>query len=262
MIAGAVWRLVIAATALLANQRAAQPILAAMQDTLTPSAATTIRNVQRDFPEWHLGRPHYVLWALDVDLEPVRQRVAAAQNHLATRLLAGYLRQPHITLSLCGFPSAAPCQLDDFGAETLQQQIDALHLLRPEPFAIGIGALDGFSSAPYLSVSDSDGHIERLRASLDVCPHPLARNDYRPHVTIGLYADAWPLAEIEAELAGFAPGAPLRVEVSRLSLLAYVSAQIGGSLIRVADYEFGQGQGQGQGRSICHRTGILPFTLP
>jgi hypothetical protein len=58
-----------------------------MQDTLSPSSAKTIRNVQRDFPEWHLGRPHYLLWALDVDLEPVRQRVAAAQRHLSTRLL-------------------------------------------------------------------------------------------------------------------------------------------------------------------------------
>ena len=61
-----------------------------MQDTLSPSSAKTIRNVQRDFPEWHLGRPHDLLWALDVDLEPVRQRVAAAQRHLSTRLLAGY----------------------------------------------------------------------------------------------------------------------------------------------------------------------------
>ena len=229
-----------------------------MQDTLTPSSAKTIRNIQRDFPEWHLGRPHYLLWALDVDLEPVRERVAAAQNHLSTRLLAGYVRQPHITLSLCGFPSAAPRRLDDFGADILHQQIDALHRLRPQAFTIAIGALDGFSSAPYLSVADSGGHIERLRTTLDLCPHPLARTDYRPHVTIGLYADAWPLAQIEAELAGFAPGAPLRVEVSRLSLLAYASAEIGGSLTRVADYEFGQGQG----RSICHNTGILPFTLP
>ena len=171
-----------------------------MQDTLTPSSAKTIRNIQRDFPEWHLGRPHYLLWALDVDLEPVRERVAAAQNHLSTRLLAGYVRQPHITLSLCGFPSAAPRRLDDFGADILHQQIDALHRLRPQAFTIAIGALDGFSSAPYLSVADSGGHIERLRTALDLCPHPLARTDYRPHVTIGLYADAWPLAEIEAEL--------------------------------------------------------------
>lgn len=228
-----------------------------MEDTLTSSVATTIRNVQRDFPDWHLGRPHYLLWALDVDVDPVRQRVAAAQQHLSARLLAGYLRQPHITISLCGFPSAAPCHLDDFGAETLQQQIDALHRLRPEPFAIEIGALDGFSSAPYLSVSDSDGHIERLRASLDLCPHPLARNDYRPHVTIGLYADAWPLEEIEAEMARFAPGEPLQLDISRISLLAYASKEIGGTLTPVADYEFGRGQG----RTRCHGTGILPFPL-
>ena len=229
-----------------------------MQDTLTPSAATTIRNVQRDFPEWHLGRPHYLLWALDVDLEPVRQRVAAAQRHLSTRLLAGYVREPHITLSLCGFPSAAPRQLDDFGAEILHQQIEALHRLRPQAFTIAIGALDGFSSAPYLSVADDGGHIERLRTSLDLCPHPLARTDYRPHVTIGLYADAWSLAQIQAELARFAPGAPLRVEVSRLSLFAYASAQIGGRLTRVADFDFATTPPT----LLTQQTGILPFSWP
>ena len=244
--------------AFLANKRAPTLISSAMQDTLTPSSAKTIRNIQRDFPEWHLGRPHYLLWALDVDLEPVRQRVAAAQNHLSARLLDGYVREPHITLSLCGFPSVAPRQLDDFGADLLHRQIDALHRLRPQAFTIAIGALDGFSSAPYLSVADSGGHIERLRASLDLCPHPLARTDYRPHVTIGLYADAWPLADIEAELARFAPGAPLRVEVSRLSLLAYASAQVGGTLTRVADYDFATSPHT----LVTHQTGILPFSLP
>ena len=61
-----------------------------MQDTLSPSSAKTIRNVQRDFPEWHLGRPHDLLWALAVDLEPVRQRVAAALSSVLMPVLPSF----------------------------------------------------------------------------------------------------------------------------------------------------------------------------
>ncbi len=69
------------------------------------AAGQTLPNVRRDFPEWHRGRPRYALWALDVDIPAVRHAVAAAETHLAGRLLAGYRRQPHVTLGLCGFPT-------------------------------------------------------------------------------------------------------------------------------------------------------------
>ena len=65
----------------------------------------TLRNERRDFPEWHRGRPHYLLWAIDTDLAAVRARVVAAQRALDGLLLDGYRRQPHITLALCGFPA-------------------------------------------------------------------------------------------------------------------------------------------------------------
>ena len=77
------------------------------------AAGQTLRNERRDFPEWHLGRPHYALWAVDVDLPDVRQAVAGAEAHLDGLLLDGYRRQPHITLALCGFPTAEPQHPDD-----------------------------------------------------------------------------------------------------------------------------------------------------
>ncbi|ENO84854.1 2'-5' RNA ligase family protein, partial [Thauera linaloolentis] len=205
---------------------------------MPPSPATTIRNARRDFHEWHLGRPHYLLWALDVDLAPVRQRMEAAQHHLSGLLLDDYVRQPHITVSLCGFPSIAPLHTDDFGASLLHAQIDALNRLRPAAFDIGIGALDGFTSAPYLAVDDRDGHIGRLHACLRLAPEALAHADYRPHVTVGLYGGAWPLADVRTRLARFTPGGPLRLRISRLSLLGYASTEIGGRLTPVADYDF------------------------
>jgi 2'-5' RNA ligase len=199
------------------------------------AAGLTLRNVRRDFPEWHLGRPRYALWALDVDVAPVRQRVQAAQNHLADFLLGGYQRQPHITLSLCGFPSDTPRHADDFGPETLRAQIDALRQARLEPFEIEIGALDSFTSAPYLTVGDAGSHIAALRRCLSAGDRNEPDGAYTPHVTVGLYADAWPTAAVQARLDSFACAA-LRLRVAGVSLMAYAAGEIGGPLARVADY--------------------------
>ncbi|OYD54221.1 hypothetical protein CGK74_08460 [Thauera propionica] len=223
---------------------------------MPPHTDTTVRNVRRDFPEWHLGRPHYVLWALDVDVAPVRERMALAQYHLSGLLLDDYVREPHVTLSLCGFPSASPLHDDDFGVTLLKGQIDALRRLAPEPFTIEIGALDGFTSAPYLTVHDPEARIATLRTCLQPPAHPLARDNYTPHVTTGLYDGSWPLDAVRARLAEFNPGAPLRLQISRLSLFGYAAPVIGGRLTRIADYDFTTQTLNG------HETGILPFPLP
>jgi 2'-5' RNA ligase len=209
------------------------------------AAGLTLANERRDFPEWHRGRPRYALWALDVDVAPVYQRVQAAQRHLAEFLLDGYQRQPHITLSLCGFPSDAPRHADDFGLDALRAQIDALRQARPEPFEIEIGALDSFTSAPYLTVDDAGGHIAALRRCLtgEAGEAGEAGGEpgftYTPHVTVGLYADAWPTAAVQARMDSFACGEPLRLRVTGVSLMAYAAGEIGGPLARVADYDFG-----------------------
>ena len=67
--------------------------------TAFAAAGQTLQNVRRDFPEWHRGRPRYALWALDVDVAPVREAVAGAASHLDGLLLDNYRRQPHITLA-------------------------------------------------------------------------------------------------------------------------------------------------------------------
>ena len=207
------------------------------------AAGLTLANERRDFPEWHLGRPRYALWALDVDVAPVRQRVQAAQSHLAEFLLDGYQRQPHITLSLCGFPSDTPRHADDFGLDALRTQLDALRQARPEPFEIEIGALDSFTSAPYLTVGDAGGHIAALRRCLTGEAGEAGEPGfiYTPHVTVGLYADAWPTAAVQARLDSFACAAPLRLRVAGVSLMAYAAGEIGGPLERVADYDLENG---------------------
>lgn len=203
-----------------------------------PPGSHCIRNLRRDFTEWHLGRAHYVLWALDVDCAPVRERVLAAQRCLDGLLLAGYRRQPHITLSLCGFPSPAPWRADEFGAAALDAQVEALRRARPQPFELEISALSSFASAPFLSVHDGSGHIGRLRACL--ARHDLGHpeGDYLPHVTVGLYADAWPADDVHPRLNGFAPDRALRLRIDGVSLFSYAAADVGGPLTRRARYDF------------------------
>ncbi|RFO95511.1 hypothetical protein DIC66_17960 [Rhodoferax lacus] len=201
----------------------------------------TLRNQRRDFPEWHLGRPHYALWALLVDTEAVRQRVQAAQTHLADRLLDGYCRQAHVTVALCGFPSAAPQHADDFGAQALGRQLAALRQAGRSSFEIGIGGLASFSSVPYLSVQEDAGHLGQLRSSLAGSGLHSAAEDYIPHVTVGLYADAWPMATVQTQLDSFAHSGHLRLTVSRLCLLSYVAKDIGGPLQTLAEYDFQSG---------------------
>ena len=209
-----------------------------MQTPFSSPDGLTLRNAQRDFPEWHLGRPHYALWALEVDVPAIRQRVAAAERHLFGLLLPDYCRQPHVTLSLCGFPSACPQHADDFGAAALATQLAALRHAQPRPFDIEVGALASFTSAPYLAVQNAGGQIAALRECLaggslnDFC------GTFTPHVTVGLYADAWPMSAVQVRLASFADTEALRLQISGISLLSYASAQIGGALACMARYDF------------------------
>lgn len=203
----------------------------------------TLRNLRRDFREWHLGRPRYAIWAIDVDRPEIRRQVAAAERHLADLLLDGYRRQPHVTLATCGFPNAAPERADDFGADALAAQLRALGEMRRLPFDLEIGILASFSSAPFLHADDPGQALPALRA----CLAPRAASDehahdYLPHVTVGLYAGAWPSAAVGRRLDAFAGAERARCRIERISLMTYAAAEIGGVLTTVADYHLAEGR--------------------
>ena len=213
-----------------------QPTLSALPEVFT------VRNVRRDFVEWHLGRTAYVLWALDFDTAALLPRMHAAQAQLADLLLDGYCRQPHITLSLCGFPSNSPVHADDFGPELIQAQVQAVRELHLAPFEIEIGGLDTFTSVPYFTVTETSGQLAAVRACLTARGAQAASGDYVPHVTVGLYADAWPLAAVQARLKDCVLPEPVRVPVRGISLLSYQAADIGGALSCLASYPFDSGR--------------------
>src|SRR5690606_413858 len=183
---------------------------------------------------------HYLLWALDVDAPPLRARVAAAQRALDGLLLEGYLRQPHITLALCGFPASGPLRAEDeFDDELIATQLAALQATAPPAFELGIGGLESFSSAPFLSVHDSTAALATLRRCLHADgQHP--QGGYVAHVTVGLYADAWPTSEVAQRFRALDDVAHLPCRITRLSLMGYVAADIGGELFTLADYHLAE----------------------
>lgn len=205
------------------------------------AALLTQPSEARDFVEWRRGRTRYAVWALDVDVPEVCQRVAAACAPVAEQLLPGYCRQPHLTVHLCGFPKAQADFADDYGVDRLAAEVAALRRVRPAAFAIEIGAPASFASAAYLVVRDPAGGIASLRRSLGSAAGETDFS-YAPHVTIGLYRGAFPLAATVDRLAQGKIDIPCTLTVGRLSLMTYAAAVIGGPLATVAEFDFASGE--------------------
>lgn len=195
-----------------------------------------IPSVMRDFPEWHLGRKNYAVWILRCDKSSaVQEKFAAARAHLSDYLIESYARQPHITLSVCGFWADEPKYNDDFTREQLEAQTRFLREADIKPFEIEIGGINSFASAPFLEVDDPEEGINRLRKAMlgGVCEFRTA--PYMPHLTIGLYSAAFPSKEILSRMEEFSYK-PVRYRVEEVTLATYRAKEIAGELTCISDY--------------------------
>ena len=190
---------------------------------------------QRDFVEWRQGRSEFAVWAIDLDLPDLVALSAQYRHHLQHFLLADYLRQPHITLQIAGFPCATARLADDFPPQQMQAQIARLRAIEQAPFAIEILGVDSFSSAAYFTIGDPSGGIARIRNAL-AC----AGDDdfpYIPHVTFGLYRAAFPMLDVMCELSAGPTFKPLQLMINKVSLLTYRAAVIGGVLSTALEFD-------------------------
>ncbi len=196
----------------------------------------TIKNLRHDFDEWHQGRSHYALWAINVDFPSVRRKVLVAKQQLEEFLLEGYCRQPHITLGISGFLSDRLRYADDYVASSFEADVTALQNLKMQPFEIEIGALASFSSAPFLHVNDPTSSLHKLH----LCLHSVASDanfQYVPHVTVGLYAEAVATEIVSNHLDAFPEYLVSKHLINSISLMTYAAAEIGGKLVTIADYD-------------------------
>lgn len=186
-------------------------------------AGYTIPHELRDFPEWHRGTARYGFWAVRVECPQWLALFDAARRHVAGYVHHGYRRQPHITIAAAGL-------LDDahLPHSLLQRQFDAMRASGEPGFELHAGPLDGFTSSPHIAVEDRSGALDRLRAQL----HAVRRDDpspvYRPHLTVGLYRDAFALDAVHRHLATFAAAQPAPLRVCEVSFCAYATHELQG----------------------------------
>ena len=189
----------------------------------------TIPAEKRDFPEWHHGRETYAVWVVRMEDEAIQEKFEASRKHLNGYLLEPYNRQPHITLFVCGFLVDTPQYNDDFTQSQLQAQIRTLEKENLSHFEIEIGGLNSFASAPFLDVHDTEGGIAHLREILSRGAREFRTAPYTPHLTVGLYADAFPSENVLGKLASFSTK-PIRCKVEQITLATYKAHEFTGKL--------------------------------
>lgn len=193
-------------------------------------ADETIPSVPGDYGGWHRGRSDYAVWLIRLDDNGIKQTIEAARRHMADYLLPSYNRQGHISLFVCGFLTKQRVHDDDYTEDQFRDQARLLDHAGITPFRIEVGGISSFASAPYLEVFDPDGGIARTRDILTRrCPEIARDVPFIPHVTIGLYSDAFPYGIVARRIASF-PAAPVGVEVSHITFATYQAKVIGGPL--------------------------------
>lgn len=205
-----------------------------------PDARLTSASIHMDFVDWRKGRRRYAVWAIDVDSESVRAATARLRDALGDCLLPEHHRQPHLTVRVCGFPAPERGLDDDYTPADFARHVEALAQARIEPFRITIGAPWTFPGAAYLSVENGAGGVARIREAL-VGREP-GEPDFRfvPHVTVGLYRQSLPIAQVTRRMAACSGLSAIQFEVRRVALMTYDAAVITGPLRSICAFDLAE----------------------
>lgn len=181
----------------------------------------TIACQDRDFPEWHGGRRHALVWALELDTTDLHECVDAARSRLSGLLLPRYGRQPHVTVAFAGL--VAEPGLAGYDKTRLETDLSRLQPLLDGPVDLRATGWGSFPMVPYLAVES--GWLAGAHAALDDGGHQMS---YLPHVSMGHWAGEWPREMVLARIAAPIPAHTWRV--SDVSLLRYETHDIAGAL--------------------------------
>lgn len=188
------------------------------------SAGKTIPYCNRDFFEWHRGISHYGFWAILVNDQEWLELLEDARSHLARFIQPGYRRAPHITVAVCGLLSE-----EHFSQELQRRQIAALNKAKVSPFFLKAGIMDSFASAPYITVEDTDKSLDKLRSILaTISKEDNPADSYRPHVTLGLYQEAFDTLQVANHLQKFRPVSIKQLSVTELAFCVYETSDLQG----------------------------------
>ncbi|MGO1489240.1 MAG: 2'-5' RNA ligase family protein [Arachnia sp.] len=199
------------------------------------SSLSTSACQDRDFPEWHGGRSHALVWALMLDASDIEQCLTAARGRLAGLLLPRYRRQPHVTVAFAGL--AAEPGLPGYDDDRLSADLATMQSLIEGPVEIRPTGWGSFAMVPYLGVEANWLHA--ARAALDITAVQLHKMPYVPHVTVGHWCGEWPFDVVLERLEGPVPQRSW--SVSKLSLLRYATRDIAGPLEEVGSLDLVHG---------------------
>lgn len=193
----------------------------------TSAPAETLATVLRDYPEWHRGRGRYGLWMIPLHDPCLLDYVRDAQRQLADLLHPSPLRQPHVTLFVCGFEQPERVADDDFSPRQLCRQIDLIDRMRGRSCVLPLGRPDSFASAAFVPVGDPAGRLQAWREALGSAAREVRQAPYVPHITLGLYTRRIGAELVRQRLGELAPP-PVDLAVTQLHYATYCAhAQFG-----------------------------------
>jgi 2'-5' RNA ligase len=195
----------------------------------------TLATEDKDYSCWHRGRKNFAVWAIDIRNSEVEARFKKARECMAEFLYEPYLRQPHITLLVCGFLRKTAEFSDDYSSDRQSIHIQNLKQAKIKPFKIGIGGLNSFAAAPFLEVADVEGGLEKIRRILKASDREPSSWEYVPHLTTGLYAGAFNTNQVAQKTADLRQSPLIYHIVYKIRLLTYSSFTIAGPLTKQSE---------------------------
>ena len=164
------------------------------------SSSHTLKHQSHNFVDWHKGISHYGFWCIEVTNPVWFRAFDTLQQQLSAKLTPNYQRQPHITLHASGL-------LDEqhFSECTLHQQLLLLEKLNLKSFKLSLADLNSFTAGPYIAVSYNENLVKIRQTLNNVSSEDSPAQQYKPHITLGFYNEAYRLSDIQAliERIGF-----------------------------------------------------------
>ncbi|WP_180106053.1 MULTISPECIES: 2'-5' RNA ligase family protein [unclassified Acinetobacter] len=167
---------------------------------LKPSTQV-VPTLNQDYPDWHQGRQHYALWYLEIQDPKLLEYLTALRAQFSDLLYTPNTRQFHITVFICGFfEELNKTQLidhseqrwnDNFSADELALHQQQLRQLSLSNIRLRTGQIHSFQSALFIEILDLDRKFDHLRQAFNVSSNEIAPIEYCPHITLGLYKQAW-----------------------------------------------------------------------
>ncbi|WP_173910546.1 2'-5' RNA ligase family protein [Acinetobacter sp. Marseille-Q1618] len=189
-----------------------------------------IPTLSHDYAEWHQGRENYALWYIEITEPTLLKYLNRLREHFSAFLFQPNIRQFHITLFICGFLTQNnPVLNDDFPTLHLEQQIQEIIQQAFKSFKVSTGNIQSFDSALFVEVLDLKNSLSNIRTLLAKNHSEIAALQYLPHITLGLYNQAYSATQIFQTIENI-PQKHFEINIEHLTFGYYKAKIIQGQL--------------------------------